>query len=112
MTRFPDRPKLFVSIHCGPHRRQVAELFQRQSWQARECGLADFELTCPFAYLVVQAESPILVHGAVATCSPTDLRANPGRSSWISPYSGFTSAPDHGPGFGLFGSEGIARRYS
>jgi hypothetical protein len=66
MTRIPDRPNLFVSIHCGPARRHVAELFRRLGWQARKCGWTEFEVTCSFAELVVEAGSPVLVHGAVA----------------------------------------------
>jgi hypothetical protein len=43
-------------------------------WSVRECSWTDYEVTGPFAELVVEAESPILLHGPV-----TDVEANADR---------------------------------
>jgi hypothetical protein len=45
-----------------PRRRALSP----PTWSVRKCSWTDFEVTSPFAELVVEAESPILMHGPVA----------------------------------------------
>jgi hypothetical protein len=71
MGDLPDRANFFAALDTTLSTRRVARLFAPPTWSVRRCGRADYEVTSPFAELVVEAESPILLHGPVA-----DLGAN------------------------------------
>src|SRR4051794_17131055 len=60
-----------VSLYTTRSRRQLARLFRPPTWQVRMCSWTDYEITSTFAELVIEAESPILLHGWVA-----DFEAN------------------------------------
>jgi hypothetical protein len=47
-------------------RQQVAELYGALGWQVRKCGWTEYEVVSPWCELVIEAESPILLHGPVA----------------------------------------------
>jgi hypothetical protein len=66
MGDIPDGSNFFASLHTPLSRRQVAELFAPLRWRARRRGWADYEVICPFAELVIEAESSILLHGPIA----------------------------------------------
>jgi hypothetical protein len=66
MTDIPGELHLYTCIWRGLNRRQVARLYRRLGWDVRKSGWAEYEMTCPFAELEVQAESPVLLHGVVA----------------------------------------------
>jgi hypothetical protein len=51
-----------------------ARLFERLGWRVRKCSWTDYEIRSPFAELVIEAESPILLHGPVA-----EVEANVGQ---------------------------------
>jgi hypothetical protein len=62
----PASPNFFASLHTTRSRRRVAGLFTPPTWRVRKCSWTDYEVTSPFAELVIEAESPILLHGSVA----------------------------------------------
>ena len=66
MGDIPDGSNFFASLHTALSRRQVAELFGPLGWRVRQCSWSDYEVIGPVAELVVEAESPILLHGLVA----------------------------------------------
>ena len=66
MSDIPDGSNFFASLHTSLSRGQVAELFAPPGWQVRRCSSTDYEVIGPFAELVIEAESPILLHGPVA----------------------------------------------
>ena len=67
----PGSSNFFATLHARRSRRRVAELFEPPNWSVRRCSWTDYELTTPVAEHVVEAESPILLHGSVA-----DVEAN------------------------------------
>jgi hypothetical protein len=66
MADIPDSSDFFASLHTSLSRRRVAGLFARLGWSVRKCSWTDYEIRSPFAELVIEAESPILMHGPVA----------------------------------------------
>jgi hypothetical protein len=62
----PKTSNFFASLHTASSRRLVVGLFLPPTWSVRKCSWTDSEVTSPFAELVVEAESPILIHGPVA----------------------------------------------
>src|SRR5262249_5939081 len=55
----------FASLHTAWSKRRIARLFAGPVWTVRKCGWTDYELTSPFAELVIEAESPTLFNGSV-----------------------------------------------
>jgi hypothetical protein len=53
-------------LHTTLSRQEVAELYAAVGWRIRKCSWLDYEISGPWADLVVEAESPILIHGLVA----------------------------------------------
>jgi hypothetical protein len=66
MSDIPERSNFFGSLDTDLDRRQVAERFRSLGWEVRKCRWSDYKIRCSFAELVVEARSPILMHGAVA----------------------------------------------
>jgi hypothetical protein len=66
MHDIPDRSNFFASLHTPLSRRRLVGLFARLGWSVRKCSRTDYEIRSPFAELVIEAESPILMHGPVA----------------------------------------------
>jgi hypothetical protein len=66
MDDIPDRSNFFASLHTPLSPRRLAGLFARLGWSVRKCSWTDYEIRSPFAGLVIEAESPILMHGLVA----------------------------------------------
>ncbi len=66
MGDIPDGSNFFASPYTALSRRQVAELFGLLGWRVRKSGWSDYEVIGPVAELVVEAESPILLHGPMA----------------------------------------------
>ncbi len=66
MDDIPDSSNFFASLHTSLSRRRVAGLFARLGWSVRKCSWTDYEIRSPFAELVIEAESLILMHGPVA----------------------------------------------
>jgi hypothetical protein len=67
MDIIPDHSgDFFAALWTSLSRRRVARLFARLGWSVRKCSWTDYEVCSPFAELVIEAESPILLHGPVA----------------------------------------------
>lgn len=45
--------------------RQIADLFAAVGWRIDKCGWAEYELRAEWGELVVEAASPVLLHGPV-----------------------------------------------
>ena len=66
MGGLPERSNFHGSLHTDLSKEQVAELFRPLPAKVRKCAWDEFEVICPWAELIVEAGSPILLHGAVA----------------------------------------------
>jgi hypothetical protein len=66
MGDIPSHTNFSSALHTGSSRRRVAELYRPLGWEVRKCGWSEYEMRCPFAELVIEAESPFLMHGEVA----------------------------------------------
>ena len=66
MAAIPDGSNFFSSLHTALSREQVARLYGALGWQVRKCSWVDYEVFSDWAELVIEAESPILMHGPVA----------------------------------------------
>jgi hypothetical protein len=67
----PESSNFFATLYTKRSRQRLSELFKPLNWSVRPCGSTSYELRSPFAELVVEAESPILLHGSV-----DDIEAN------------------------------------
>ncbi len=66
MADIPAGPNFFISLDTSLSREQVAELYRELGWQVRKCSWTDYEVFSDWGELVIEAESPILMHGPVA----------------------------------------------
>jgi hypothetical protein len=66
MAGIPDSSNFFCTVHTPKSREDVAGLFAALGWQIRKCSWRDYEVVCAWAELVIESESPILIHGSVA----------------------------------------------
>jgi hypothetical protein len=66
MATVPDSSNFFSSLDTTMSREQVAGLYGDLGWRIRKCSQMDFEVISDWAELVIEAESPILMHGPVA----------------------------------------------
>ena len=62
----PDESNFFASLDTTLTRAKVARLYGAVGWHVRKCSWVDYEITSDWAELVIEAESPILMHGVVA----------------------------------------------
>jgi hypothetical protein len=66
MAEIPEFDNFCSSIDTTLSRKEIADLYSAIGWRVRKCSWADYEVTCDWAELVIEAESPILMHGSVA----------------------------------------------
>jgi len=66
MDNIPNRSNFFGSLDTHLSRRRIAGLYRRLGWKVRKCGWSEPEIRSPFAELIIEADSPILIHGSVA----------------------------------------------
>ena len=62
----PDESNFFSAIDTELSREQVAQLYGASGWRVRKCSWIDYEVISDWAELIIEAESPILMHGPVA----------------------------------------------
>jgi hypothetical protein len=91
----PERNNLYGSIASNWAMAKLAELFEADGWTVRKCSATDYELSCPFAELVLERDHPVLLHGAVA-----EVGQNAQRIAAVLRKAGLTFslecyAPDH-----------------
>jgi hypothetical protein len=66
VSEIPDSSNFFSSLHTALSREEVANLYGALGWRVRKCSWTDFEIISDSAELVIESESPILMHGPVA----------------------------------------------
>jgi hypothetical protein len=66
MANLPDTSNFHSALDTNLSRQQIAELFRPLATRIRKRGWEEFEVFCPWAELIIEAESPILMHGTVA----------------------------------------------
>ena len=66
MEGTPNRANFFASLHTHMSRQWVSQLFTPLGWRVRNCSFTGYEVRSSWAELVIDAESPILLHGSVA----------------------------------------------
>lgn len=66
MAGIPDKPNFFSTIGAGFTRQQIVELYREAGWQVRKCGWTDYEIKSDWAELILEGESPLLLHGSVS----------------------------------------------
>ena len=66
MTELPDTANFYSSLQTTLSREQVAGLYAALGWRVRKCSWTDYEVFGPWCELIIEADSPILMHGPVA----------------------------------------------
>ena len=66
MADYPDSSNFFSSLKTELSRRQVAHLYEPLGWAIGKCSWTDYGIQSPWADLIIEAESPVLMHGPVA----------------------------------------------
>jgi hypothetical protein len=66
MADIPDKPNFFSTIGAGFDRPQIADLYRKAGWRVRKCGWTDFKLESDWAEIILEGESPVLLHGSVS----------------------------------------------
>ena len=66
MPEMPDTSNFHSALHTTLSREQVAGLYGMLGWKVRKCTWTEYEVFGPWCELVIEAESPILMHGPVA----------------------------------------------
>lgn len=70
----PEFFDFFATLDTRCSRRRIAALFAPPTWSVRKCGWTDYEVISTFAELVIEADSPILLHG-LAISPSADVEA-------------------------------------
>lgn len=58
--------RLFCALHTALEKKTIAGLYGKRGWSVRKCAWTDYEVKCSWAELVIEGESPVLMHGPVA----------------------------------------------
>ncbi len=66
MPAIPNSSNFFSSLNTRLSRKQIANLYKSLGWQVRKCSWTDYEVRSDWAELIIESESPILIHGPVA----------------------------------------------
>lgn len=66
MANIPEKPNFFSMIGAGFDRQQIAELYREAGWRVRKCSWTDYEIESDWAELILEGESPVLLHGSVS----------------------------------------------
>ena len=66
MSTLPEASSFFACLNTTAAKKDIAGWFGTQGWLVRKVGFDDFELRCSWAELVLEGESPKLLHGLVA----------------------------------------------
>ena len=66
MGELPSSSNFYSSLHTKLSREQVAQCYGAMGWEVRKCSWVDYEVVCDWAELIIESESPILMHGPVA----------------------------------------------
>jgi hypothetical protein len=61
----PDTSNFHSSLYTSLSREEVARLYGELEWSIRKCSWTVYDVACSWAELVIEGESPILMHGPV-----------------------------------------------
>jgi len=61
----PAASNLFCALDTMLAKESVAGLYEQRGWSVRRCSWSDYEVRCDWAELVIDGDSPILMHGPV-----------------------------------------------
>jgi hypothetical protein len=62
----PEGSNFFGSLVTSLSKGEIAQLYGAAGWTVRKCSWVDFEIRCAWAELIIDGDSPILLHGSVA----------------------------------------------
>lgn len=75
MTKLPDQSNFYGSLDTTFSRWQIAELFGAAGWEVRKPDdWEHVEVHCPWADLLIEDASPMLLHGLVADAEVDAVR--------------------------------------
>jgi hypothetical protein len=57
---------LFAVLDASLSKQRIAEHFGLEGWSVRKCSWFDYEVRGPWAELVLEGESEVLLHGPIA----------------------------------------------
>ena len=63
MDQWPDTANFHSSLRTALSNEQVADLYGALGWRIRRCGWSEYEVSGPWAQLIIEADAPILMHG-------------------------------------------------
>jgi hypothetical protein len=66
MDDIPNTPNFYSSLNTTLTCEQIAELYGKLGWRIRKYSWTDYEVFGPWAELVIDSASPILMHGMEA----------------------------------------------
>lgn len=64
-TTLPECSNLFGRLVTGFNKADIAQWYVAEGWQSRASSWTDFELSTPWATLVLEGTRDILLHGCV-----------------------------------------------
>lgn len=59
----PEQIDFAACLRTTRSTRRIARLFRPPIWEVGKCAWYDYEILSPFAELVLEADSPALLHG-------------------------------------------------
>ena len=65
MAEMTDGSNFYSVLNTALSKAQVATLYSVLGWKIRKCTWVDYEIESDWAALVIEADSPILMHGNV-----------------------------------------------
>jgi hypothetical protein len=66
MAEIPDGSNFFSMLHTTLSLAEVARLYGAKGWRVHKCSWGEYMVTSDWGEMVIEAESPILMHGPVA----------------------------------------------
>lgn len=75
---------VFSSLDTKLTREEIAALYGARGWSVRKSSQLDYEVSCDWCELVIEAESPVLMHGVLADLTRAEEMVGPLRRGGIS----------------------------
>lgn len=75
--------RFFSELRTPLSREQVAALYGARGWCVRKCSWTDYEVLRDWGDLVIESESPLLMHGRVADIGKAEELVSPLRDAGI-----------------------------
>ncbi len=65
-TELPDGANFYCMLTSTRSKKELAEWFAERGWSMHRVSSLDYGIRCAWAELVIEVDSPVLIHGAVA----------------------------------------------